>query len=518
MNRHDLLGQLDVPGPPWDCIVIGGGATGLGTAVEAASRGYRTLLLEQGDFSAATSSRSTKLIHGGLRYLRQGRVGLVRQALHERGLLFRNAPHLVRRIACVLPIYAWWEEPLYALGVKCYDLLAGRLGLGPSRRLSRQATLERLPTLAPDGLRGGIVYQDGQFDDARLAVSLARTLLDLGGLPLNHVAVTGFLKAGGRIVGVSARDAETGQEFELHSRVVINATGVFADALRRLDDPEAAPIIAPSQGIHLVLERSFLPGDSALVIPRTDDGRVLFAIPWQDRVLIGTTDTPVTAVSREPRPLPAEIDYLLAHAARYLNPAPVRRDVRSVYAGLRPLVRSGHGANTAALSRDHTLLVSASGLVSVTGGKWTTYRGMAEDTVDRAAAVAGLVATPSVTAGLRLHGWRESPAAGPWESYGGDAEALAALAAIVPDGHARLHPRLPYRTSEVVWAVRHELARTVEDVLARRTRALFLDAAASMAMAPRVARLMAAELGRDERWQRRQVADFQALARGYLPE
>lgn len=517
MRRHDLLHQLDTQSQPWDLIVIGGGASGLGTAVEAAARGLRTLLLEQKDFAAGTSSRSTKLIHGGVRYLRQGRLGLVKQALHERGLLLQNAPHLVHGLSCVLPLYAPWEGLYYGIGLKLHDLLAGRAELAPSRRLSREETLRLIPTLQPSGLRGGIVYQDGQFDDARLAVSLARTLLDLGGRPLNYLAVNGFLKAGGRIAGVRACDRETGREYELRSRVVVNAGGVFSDELRRLDDPEAVPIIAPSQGVHLVLDRSFLPGDCALVVPRTDDGRILFAIPWHDRVLIGTTDTPIAKVSLDPSPLPEEIDFLLAHAARYLSRKPAREDVRSVFAGLRPLVSSGKRVKTAALSRGHTILVSVSGLVSVAGGKWTTYRRMAEDTVDRATAVTGLVAGPSVTERLRLHGWREQPAAEPWEVYGSDTEALGTLASVLPAGNELLHPQLPYRVCEVVWAVRHEFARSVEDVLARRTRALFLDASASMAMAPRVAELMAAELGRDETWQRRQVAGFRALARNYLP-
>jgi glycerol-3-phosphate dehydrogenase len=512
-----LLRRLDATGR-WDVIVIGGGATGLGAAVDAASRGLGTVLLEQRDFAAGTSSRSTKLIHGGVRYLRQGNLGLVRQALRERGRLLRNAPHLVRRLSCVLPLYSAWEGPFYGLGLKLYDLLAGELGLAASRRLTREETLARLPTLEPSGLRGGIVYQDAQFDDARLAVSLARTLLDLGGLPLNYMAVTGLLKSRGRVVGVRARDQETGREYEVRARMVVNATGVFVDDLRRLDDVAASPIMAPSQGAHIVLERRFLPGDSALVVPRTDDGRVLFAVPWQNRVLVGTTDTPIAQATLEPRPRPEEIDFLLRHAARYLHPAPRRGDVRSVFAGLRPLVRAGKHADTAGLSRDHLILVAPSGLVSVAGGKWTTYRRMGEDTIDRATAHAGIAVAPSVTSSLRVHGWREIADANPQRAYGADLEAVEDLASDLPGGNRLLHPSHCYRACEVVWAVRREFARTVEDVLARRTRALFLDAAASAAMAPEVARLMAAELARDESWKRRQVADFRALARAYLAE
>jgi glycerol-3-phosphate dehydrogenase len=518
MRRDELIAQLDDPHQLWDMIVIGGGATGLGTAVDAASRGYRTLLLEGWDFAAGTSSRSTKLIHGGVRYLRQGNLALVLESLHERGLLLRNAPHLVHNLSFVVPLYDWWEGPFYGVGLTFYDLLAGRLGLGPSRHLSREETVQLLPTVEPAGLRGGISYHDGQFDDARLAIALARTLEELGGVPLNYLPVTGIVKTARLTSGVIARDLESDREFQLRARVVINATGVFCDALRRLDDPAASGIIAPSQGIHLVLDRAFLPGASAIMVPHTDDGRVLFAVPWYGRVLIGTTDTPVSAVSREPRPLATEIDFLLRHAARYLTRHPTRSDVLSVFAGLRPLLKSDAPTETAALARDHAIAISSSGLVTITGGKWTTYRKMAEDTVDRAALVAGLAARPACTEQLRLHGYSASPESGPLGVYGAEAAQLRELAAALPSGAEPLHPRFPYLVCQVVWAVRHEYARTVEDVLARRTRALFLDAAASMELAPLVARLLAAELGRDEGWQQRQVADYRALAQGYLPD
>ncbi len=512
-SREDLLARLD-DRDPWDFLVIGGGATGLGTAVEAASRGYRTLLLEQSDFAKGTSSRSTKLVHGGVRYLQQGNVSLVLEALRERGLLIRNAPHLVRNLSFVVPNYDWWEGPFYGVGLKIYDMLAGRMGLGPSRFLSREETLQLLPTVEPAGLRGGVIYHDAQFDDARLAIALARTLLDLGGVPLNHFRVTGLLKLGGLVRGVAARDEETGAEREIHARVVINATGVFADDLRRMDDPVGEPLLAPSQGVHLVLDRSFLPGDSAVMVPHTDDGRVLFAVPWHGRVVVGTTDTPVQERSLEPRPLPQEVDFLLTHAARYLTRDPAPSDVLSCFAGLRPLVRGGEGAKTASLARDHTLLIGPSGLVTITGGKWTTYRKMGEDTVTQAALVAGLPEFPSGTAELQLHGWTPEEMT-QWGVYGSDAPALNQLAEERPEWGELLHPRLPYRVCEVVWGVRHEMARTVEDVLARRTRALLLDARASAEAAPAVARLMAAELGRDPEWERRQVEAYRELARGY---
>jgi glycerol-3-phosphate dehydrogenase len=517
MKREELLQQLEAE--PWDMIVVGGGATGLGTAVEAASRGYRTLLLEQSDFAKGTSSRSTKLIHGGVRYLQQGNLSLVLEALRERGLLIRNAPHLVHNLSFVVPIYDWWEGPFYGVGLKLYDVLAGKLGLGPSRLLSREETLLHIPTVEPDGLRGGVMYHDGQFDDARLAISLALTLADLGGVALNYLPVTGIHLEGGLVAGVVAQDRESGREFHIKGRVVINAAGPFVDGLRRMVDPQARELITPSQGVHLVLDGTFLPGDSAIMVPHTDDGRVLFAVPWHGRTIVGTTDTPVAAATLEPRPLPEEIAFLLTHAARYLPRHPVAADVLSVFAGIRPLVRSDGGDSTASLSRDHTLLVDSSGLVTIAGGKWTTYRRMGEDTVNAAAQVAGLDERPSVTASLHIHGWQAGGAPGDrWQVYGSDVAALEQLLAENPAWREPLHPALPNCRGEVVWAVRNEWAMQVEDVLARRTRALLLDARASMAAAPAVAEMMASELGKDRAWQDMQVAGYCELARGYLLE
>lgn len=516
MNRDAMLRRVRERREPWDVLVVGGGATGLGVAVEAATRGYGTLLLEASDFASGTSSRSTKLVHGGVRYLRQGNVSLVLEALRERGLLIRNAPHLVRNQAFVVPSYEWWHGPFYGVGLKVYDALAGKLGLGPSRRLSREETLQRIPTLEPKGLRGGIVYHDGQFDDARLAITLALTAADHGAALLNHMPVVGLLKREGLVTGVRARDSETGAEHEVQARVVVNATGVFVDELRELDDEAGAPLVAVSQGVHLVLPREFLPGDTAVMVPQTDDGRVLFAVPWHDRVIVGTTDTPLDGAAEEPRALPAEVDFLLTHAARYLTRDPAPADVLSVFAGLRPLVQAEGSRSTAALSRDHTLEISASGLVTITGGKWTTYRKMAQDAVDQAAGVAALEERPSRTEGLRLHGWTDAEERYPWDVYGADAEALRALAHERAELYEPLHPRLPYRAAEVVWATRREMARTVADVLARRTRALLLDARASMEAAPAVARLMAGELGQPEAWAEEQVEAYLELAAGYV--
>lgn len=535
MDRRAMLASLD--GGPWDVLVVGGGATGLGVAVDAATRGYRTLLLERADFAKATSSRSTKLVHGGVRYLQQGNVSLVLEALRERGLLVRNAPHLVQDLAFVVPRYRWWEGPFYGIGLKLYDRLAGKLNIAPSRLLDREQTISRIPNVARESLLGGVVYHDAQFDDARMALALARTAADHGASLLNYFRVTGLLKEpSGAVSGVTATDDETGRSWELRARVVVNATGVFSDEVRRMDDPALPGMIAPAQGVHLVLDRSFLAGDTAIMVPHTDDGRVLFVIPWQDRVLVGTTDTEVPSAEIEPRPLAEEIGFILRNAARYLEKDPVEADCLSVFAGLRPLVREQEAGprprgrlrgrsqpgHSKSISREHAVLVSESGLVSVVGGKWTTYRKMAQDTVDDAVAVGGLPERACVTEKLRLHGWLDRadpalPQASHLRSYGSDAAALEAFLDEVPGRREQLHPRLPYVAGQVAWAARVEMARTVEDVLARRTRALLLDARASIECAPRVAELLAAELGCDAGWAAEQVDSFRALAEGYLP-
>lgn len=526
MNRDTMLQALRTaqPGsdgtPPWDFVVVGGGATGLGCAIDAAARGFRTLLLERDDFSKGTSSRSTKLVHGGVRYLQQGNVSLVLEALKERGLLLRNAPHLVHDLPFVVPNYAWWEGPFYGIGMKMYDLLAGRSGFGRSKHLSKEKTLAAIPTLEPEGLDGGVLYYDGQFDDARLAVNMAQTAAEQGGVLLNYVEVTGLLKRDDEVAGVTARDLESGETHEIRARCVINATGVWTDTVRRMDQPEARAMVTASQGIHIVLDRDFLPGDTAIMVPKTDDGRVLFAIPWNDSVVVGTTDTPVDEVDVEPRPLAEELAFVLRHAARYLTKDPTVADVRSAFAGLRPLVGNpDEEGGTAALSRDHTLHISSSGLVTITGGKWTTYRRMAEDTIDQAATLAGLPDRPSPTKTLGIHGAHANAETfGALANYGSDAPAIQALTRSDPALGERLHPDRPTVAAQVVWAARHEMARTVEDVLSRRTRELLLDARASIDMAPRVAELLAAELGRDQAWQESQVDAYRALARGYLIE
>ncbi len=506
----------------WDVLVVGGGATGLGCAVDAAARGLKVLLLEGHDFAKGTSSRSTKLVHGGVRYLKQGNVSLVLEALHERGRLCRNANHLVHHLAFIVPNYHWWEGPFYGIGMKVYDQLAGRLGLEPSRMLGREETLRRLPNLEPEGLKGGVVYYDGQFDDARLAVNLMQTIFDLGGLAANYCPVTGLVKKDGFVTGARARCAETGAEFEVEARAVINATGVFCDAVRRMDEAGAAKMVAPSQGVHLVVPREFLPGDSAVMIPHTDDGRVLFAVPWHDRVILGTTDTPVAEAVLEPRALEEEVGFIFKNADRYLAKQPEAKDVLSVYAGLRPLVKApddGSGS-TAALSRDHVIVVSPAGLLTITGGKWTTYRRMAQDAVDQALLLAGIEHRPCVTETMAVHGaYEDAPAMDGergWDVYGSDEPFIKALGEEEPALQKKLCAELPFTEAEVVWAARSEMARTVEDVLARRTRALLLGARASVACAARVAGILAKELGRDAAWEKRQVAEYGVLAGGYV--
>jgi glycerol-3-phosphate dehydrogenase len=517
MKRDEMLDRARARDTPWDLVVVGGGATGAGIAVDAAARGFSVLLLERHDFGKGTSSRSTKLVHGGVRYLARGDIALVREALRERGLLRQNAPHLVHEREFVVPSYRRWSALYYRAGLGAYSLLAGRWKFGSTRLLSRDETLTRVPTLKLDGLRGGVLYSDGQFDDARLLINLLTTAAERGAVVLNYSPVTDLVRApGGRVTGVRFRDEETGHEATAAARVVVNATGAFCDGVRHLAEPTASALVAPSQGAHLVFDRSFLPGDTAFVVPKTSDGRVMFAIPWHGHTLVGTTDVAVPEVVPEPVPMAREIEFILETAARYFQKHPTRADVLSTFAGIRPLVRTG-GTNTAALSRDHTIHIDRTGLLTVTGGKWTTYRNMAEDTLNRAIELGDLVQRPCQTRGLLIHGADADAARfGALGVYGSDAPAITELGRADPDLAGPLHPDLPYTGAEVVWSARFEMARTVEDVLARRTRALFLNARAAVAMAPRTAELLARELGRTEEWQRAQVESFRALAAGYV--
>jgi glycerol-3-phosphate dehydrogenase len=514
-----MVRRLGEQSGPWDIVVIGGGATGLGAAVEAASRGFRTVLLERADFAKGTSSRSTKLVHGGVRYLEQMNVTLVLDALRERGHMLRNAPHLVHDFSFVVPVFGYFGLPYYGFGLKVYELMSGKFSFGTSRLLSREQTMQMLPGIAGEGLKGGVLYHDGQFDDARYAISLLRTFEDLGGTALNYVAVSGLVLHGGKVAGVKARDAESGEEFEIAAKAVVNATGVFTEEILAMEGATKGELLTVSQGSHFVLPESWLPGGKAMMIPKTSDGRVLFAIPWHGATVVGTTDEAVDYASVEPRAMDVERRFLLEHIAKYFGRRPSSDEILSVWSGLRPLVKQSGGA-TSKLSRDHTVLVSKTGLVTVTGGKWTTYRRMGEDAVNRAAEVGGFPKIASKTLELKLHGWSNKTAdvAEHERVYGSDLPKIQKLSQDDPSLEALLHARLPYRMREAVWAARLEMARTVEDVLARRTRALFLDARAAIEAAPAVADVLAKELGHDAAWKARQLEEFGAVARGYLYE
>jgi glycerol-3-phosphate dehydrogenase len=517
MNREQMVGRLKNV-EEWDIIVIGGGASGLGTAVDAASRGFNTLLLEQHDFAKGTSSRSTKLVHGGVRYLQQGDISLVLEALRERGLMLQNAPHLVRNLSFVIPNYEWWGGPFYTIGLKMYDMMAGKLGLGPSKSLSFDETIKSIPTLVQKGLKGGVVYQDGQFDDARMAVALAQTCADYSGTVINYMEVTGLTKDGEALIdGVSVRDMESGETYNLKAKAVINATGVWADKVMQMDDPEARDMIRPSQGVHLVLDKSFLQSSNAIMIPHTSDGRVLFAVPWHNRVIVGTTDTLINEALLEPRALEEEIQFILDTAGLYLNKIPTRKDVKSVFAGLRPLAApQDNEKSTKEISRHHKVLISLSGLITLTGGKWTTYRKMGEDAVDKAILLAGLPERKSITENLMIHSYSKSVSLNdPNSVYGSDMNAMSELARENVRYAGMLSEELAISKAQLIWAIREEMILTVEDFLARRTRALFLDARESINMVPEVAHIMAEEMGKDDQWAKHQVESYIQLAEGY---
>lgn len=520
-RRENYIGEIEGNSPDFDFLVIGGGATGLGIAVDAATRGYKTLLLEQADFAKGTSSRSTKLIHGGVRYLAQGNVRLVYEALYERGLLLKNAPHLVRMQPFVIPNFTWWNQIVYSVGLKIYDWMAWRYRFPKTAWLPNDTVKNLLPNLKRSDLKGGVLYYDGQFDDARLALNLAQTCASHGGMLINYMKVKNLVKdASGKVRGVRAKDLETGNEYTLKASAVINATGVFVDEVLQMNASSEKPIVRPSQGVHIVLDSCFLQGNNALMIPATSDGRVLFAVPWHNHVLAGTTDTPLEKHSLEPVPLEDEISFILETLGQYLIKKPTRKDVLSVFAGLRPLAaQENHNDETKEISRGHKLFTTQSGLITITGGKWTTYRKMAEDTVDEAIKVAHLKKRSCVTSSLKIYGYSAERSNNDHLSiYGSDARFIRALANERPDLNQLLHPSFPHIHAEVIWAVRSEMARTVEDILARRLRILFLNANAAIEMAPQVAALMASELEFDYEWQRTQIDHFTSLAGNYLLE
>lgn len=518
MNRISLIQSLlNEPDKLWDVIVIGGGATGLGVALDSVTRGYKTILLEQSDFSKATSSRSTKLVHGGVRYLAQGDVLLVKEALHERGLFLKNAPHLTTNQDFVIPVYTLWDVLLYTVGLKFYDLLAGRLSMGRSYFISRKKALEKLPLLRSEGLKGGIVYHDGQFDDARMAIALASATIENGGITLNYFRVTGFIKEDtGKIQGVIATDVQSGKEFRIKAKVVVNATGVFADEIHRMDVMDSKATIRPSQGVHVVLDRHFLQSTSAIMIPKTDDGRVLFAIPWYDKVVAGTTDTPLDEISLEPRALDEEIDFILKTAGKYLTTPPRREDIKCVFAGLRPLAANPDKPEaTKEVSRRHKISLSPSGLLSIIGGKWTSYRRMAKETIDRAIKAGMLEKKPCVTKHFQFYTGNDNLKDERLKIYGKGAREIEKMIEENPELGMTIDSRLPYTKAEFIWICRNEMPVRLEDILSRRSRALVLDVRASLDAARTVADIMAFESGSGREWIEKELEDYEKLVRTY---
>ncbi len=514
MKREDVINKIKT-NISWDILVIGGGASGVGIALESCTRGYSTLLVEQSDFAKSTSSKSTKLVHGGVRYLAQGNLSLVREASIERGLLFKNAPHLVKNQTFIVPVYNWWNRLKYTFGLKLYDWIAGRLSLGSSVFISRKKVVEKLPNIISKNLTGGILYHDGQFDDARLTINLVQTIFDNGGFAINYMKVIGLLKEEGKVCGAKVSDEETGEHFTIKAKVVINATGVFADDILKMDSPEAKKNIAVSQGIHLVLDKKFMPGNDALMIPKTSDGRVLFIVPWHNRLLAGTTDTPLKNISLEPIALETEIQFILETATAYLTEAPKRKDVLSVFAGLRPLAATdANKNNTKEISRSHKILISASNLFSVIGGKWTTYRKMGEDMIDKVEKDLHWKQTASKTSSLPIHGYKKiANQNNPLYYYGSDEEAISKL--IEEDKSKWISEELHIHKALLLWALREEMARTVEDILSRRTRCLVLDAKESIHIAPFVAEVMAEEMNKDAAWIADEIKNFSEVAKNY---
>lgn len=518
MNRQQNLSRLKGREQPWDIVVIGGGATGIYVALEAATRGLDTLLLEQSDFGKGTSSRSTKLVHGGVRYLKQGNVKLVTEALRERALLRKNAPHLVRELQFLIPCKNSWERFLYGTGLKVYDFLAGGDRFPSSRSVTSQEALGLAAGTDPESLKGGVIYHDGQFDDARLLISMAQTATTHGACLLNYCGVNELKKTSdGKVTGLVAIEQESNEEFEINARCVINATGPFSDAVRKMDDAAQAEIIKPSQGVHLVVSRDFFPGETALIVPKTPDGRVIFLIPWYDRIIIGTTDTEIPDPGLEPTAQQQEIDFLIETANRYLNRHIGRDDILSIYTGIRPLVSTSKSGETASISRDHFIQIAESGMITIAGGKWTTARKMAEDCIDQATERHQLSAGKSQTRETKLHGHAESSLLTHRSVYGTDLSEIEAIEKSQPQTAQPYCEELPIRPSEVIWAVRSEMAQTVDDVVARRTRMLLLDARATLEIAPAVAATMAQELGKDEAWCERQLNDFEEICLHYLP-
>lgn len=516
-SRSSLIDQLETT-RTWDLIVIGGGATGLGIALDGITRGFKTLLLEQVDFAKGTSSRSTKLVHGGIRYMAQGNIKMVHEALYERNLLMKNASHLVKDQTFIIPVYTRMDVIIYWIGLKIYDFLAGRLTFGKLVWLNREDTIKRLTTLNTKKLKGGILYHDGQFDDSRLAINIAQSCIELGATVLNHFKVTGLLKdEKGLVNGVCAVNNETAIVYRLNAKTVINATGVFADEILVLDNVTANKSIRPSQGVHLVLDNSFLPGKDAILIPKTDDGRVIFIVPWQGKLLAGTTDTLIDDLNLEPQFLQNEIEFILSTINKYLKKNVLRKHVLSAFTGLRPLAApQKNKEETKEISRSHKIYISDSNLITIIGGKWTTYRKMAEDTINKTIRIGLLPRRMCITKSFKIHGSTDNlQSKNPLTLYGSDHEGIRKLIEDSPELAEKLHPETDYLWAEVVWAVRYEMARTVEDVLSRRVRILFHNVRIAIMVAPKVANIIAAELKKDQEWIKDQLDSFYNVCQKY---
>lgn len=517
MNRGSQIKAFENFEGEFDLIVIGGGASGLGVAVDAAQRGYKTLLIEKSDFGKGTSSRSTKLVHGGVRYLQNGDVKLVLEALRERGYLLRNAPQLVKRQAFVIPVYRIWEKYFYGIGLFLYDWLAGKLGFGKTQLLDTEETLAYLPNLKSDNLKGGVLYYDGQFDDAGLAIALAKTAIQQGAILLNYHELTDFLKEGKKIVGVQFRDVFNGQKKVVQGKIVVNATGVFSDDIIHIDQPNAVRSIRPSQGVHLVFDATFLASGTALMVPKTTDGRVLFAVPWLNALVVGTTDVPIEEANEEPKATKKEVEFILENATNYLAKPPSQSDIKSVFVGLRPLASAGDNSQkTKEVSRSHKITRTQSGLLNLLGGKWTTYRQMAEDMVDRVGIEMEGKKRPCQTNGLKLWGYSNTHLFGEevLSRYGSELKKMMQLTDD-PNGNTSLSKKLDLSKHQILWSIREEMAVTLEDILARRTRCLFLDANESVLIAEQVVNIMAKELGKDENWKAQELSNFKSIAKNY---
>ncbi len=514
MNRSGSLDKLNKVSQ-WDIIIIGGGASGLGIAVDASKRGYRTLLLEKYDFGKGTSSRSTKLIHGGVRYLQNGDITLVIESLKERGILKRNAPHLVRDLSFVIPSYDWWSNPFYGIGMKIYDMMAGNLGLGKSIMISKDETLELIPNVSKKGLRGGVIYHDGQFDDSRMAITLALTASSKKTALLNYCSVEKLLKEEDEVIGLEFQDTINSKKYKIKSKVVINATGVFAEEIIRMDQPNIDKMIQPSQGVHIVLEKKFLKSKHAILIPQTSDGRVLFAVPWKDYVVVGTTDTHVKTASIEPKPLKDEIDFILKNASKYMTLKPKKSDIKSVFAGLRPLAATSNKKSTKEVSRSHKIDIAPSGLISVLGGKWTTYRKIAQDAIDAAISINRLKKKKCKTEKIKLVGFKKKVDWNdPMHVYGSFKRKIQSLGGL--DDNRSLSKKFHITNNIIEWSILHEMALKLEDVLARRTRCIFLDAKESKRIAPKVAEKMAEVLEKDQKWIDEELKNFNKLIKNYI--